>query len=161
MDTNLVSEKIKEFLAHLGIPYSDIRISELGGNTFFTVQTEASGKLIGARGETLSALNYLLKRMLEPTLPKEFHFMVDVNGYHAKHIQSLEDQARLVAERARTFRYDIELNPMTAYERMIIHSTLKAMPDIETSSVGEGPLRHIVVRYKDPTTPTTESATQA
>jgi spoIIIJ-associated protein len=88
--------------------------------------------------------------MLEKTLPRDVHFVIDVNGYHQKKIKSLEDQARLVAERARTFRYDVELPPMTAYERMIVHSTLKEMPDIQTMSHGEGPLRHIVVRFIDP-----------
>ena len=132
-------------------------MSEAAGSTIFTIRTAESGKLIGNNGETLSAVNHLVKKILEKALPRDAHFVVDVNGYQQKKIKSLEDQARLVAERARTFHYDVELPPMTAYERMIIHSTLKEMSDIQTTSFGEGALRHIVVRYVDPAAPKAET----
>lgn len=150
---DIVEPVLKTLLEKLGLSYDGIEVSESLGSTVFTIRTTESGKLIGNHGETLSALNHVIKKMLESKLGKEDRFTVDVNGYHQKQIKSLEDQARLVAERARTFRYDVELSPMSAYERMIIHSTLKEMPDIETVSHGEGPLRHIVVRYRDPTKP--------
>jgi len=156
METNAITSVIENILQKLGVPHEGITVTELGGSTFFSIKTKDSGILIGTRGETLSALSHVVKKILEKTIPHDFHYVVDVNGYHAKKIKDLEDQARLVAERARTFRYDIELDPMSSYERMIIHSTLKEMPDIQTSSVGEGPMRHIVVRYKDPNFPTEE-----
>lgn len=152
METN-IHTTLTALLEKLGLPYDTIEVGETAGSTVFTIRTPESGKLIGNHGETLSALNHLVKKMLEKELPRDTHFVIDVNGYHQKKIKSLEDQARLVAERARTFRYDVELSPMTAYERMIIHSTLKEMPDIQTVSHGEGKLRHIVVRYVDPTAP--------
>lgn len=161
METNTISETLKTLLTKLGLPFDSIETSMAAGSTVFTIHTVESGKLIGTNGETLSALNHLVKKMLEKTISRDFHFVIDVNGYHQKKIKSLEDQARLVAERARTFRYDVELSPMSAYERMIIHSTLKEMPDIQTMSHGEGALRHIVVRYVDPSAKeasTTDSA---
>lgn len=158
MDNDLVIQTIRECLTRLGVKFDDVAVSEVGGSTFFTVRTQESGVLIGAHGDALSALNHVVKKMLETKVPRDSHFVVDVNGYHARRIKSLEDQARLVAERARTFRYDVELSPMTAYERMIIHSTLKGMPDIETVSHGEGKLRHIVVRYKDPSASSTTAS---
>ena len=158
METEPVRIVIQTILAKLELPFDAIEVSEMGGSTIFTIRTVESGKLIGNHGETLSALNHIVKKVLEGKIPDDAHFVVDVNGYHQKKIKSLEDQARLVAERARTFRYDVELSPMTAYERMIIHSTLKDMSDIETVSHGEGTLRHIVVRYVDPTKKATESA---
>lgn len=156
METDDIRTTLKEVLDKLHIPCEAIDVSELGGSTFFSIQTPDSGILIGTRGETLSAFNHLVKKILEKSVPHDFHYVIDVNGYQAKKIKALEDQARLVAERARTFRYDIELDPMSSYERMIIHSTLKEMPDIETTSLGEGPLRHIVVRYKDQNSTTPE-----
>lgn len=156
MDQTLVKNTISTLLGHLGIPAEETSVSDLGGSLVFTIRTTESGKLIGTHGEALSALNHLVKKMLEGKIPEGEHFTIDVNGYHARKVKSLEDQARLVAERARTFRYDVELSPMSSYERMIIHSTLKEMPDIETVSHGEGKLRHIVVRYKDPSAPERE-----
>ncbi len=153
---DIIEPVVKTLLEKLAIAYDGIEVTESLGSTVFTIRTTESGKLIGNHGETLSALNHVVKKMLESKLGKEDHFVVDVNGYHQKQVKSLEDQARLVAERARTFRYDVELSPMSAYERMIIHSTLKEMPDIETVSHGEGKLRHIVVRYRDPSKPKTD-----
>lgn len=160
-DTEPVRTELKTLLGKLGLAYDDVEVSELAGSVVFTIKTTESGKLIGTHGEALSALNHIVKKMLEAKVPRDAHFTIDVNGYQARRIKSLEDQARLVAERARTFRYDVELSPMSSYERMIIHSTLKDMPDIETMSHGEGKLRHIVVRYRDPSAPKSESAETA
>lgn len=146
-----IEELVKKVVLLLGVPVDAVTVENLGGGVVFSIKTTESGKLIGTNGETLSALNHVVKRMIEKSLGDE-HITIDVNGYHARKVKALEDQARLVAERARTFRYDVELTPMTAYERMIIHATLKDMPDVETVSHGEGKLRHIVVRYKNPTT---------
>ncbi len=150
VDNSKIIALIEGLLKSLGVSYSSITPSEVAGSTIFSIVSTESPLLIGNHGETLQSLNHLVKLMFEDTLPKEVHFSIDVNGYQTRRIKSLEDQARLVAERARTFRYDIEMSPMSSYERMIIHSTLKAMPDIETSSQGEGTMRHIVVRYIDP-----------
>ena len=160
MDQNLIKTLLDEFLTHLGVTYEGIAVTDRGGSTLFTIKTAESGKLIGTHGETLSALNHLIKKIYEEkmraggTASVDAHFTVDINGYQAERIHTLEGEAHLLAERARTFRYDIEMSPMSSYERMIVHATLKGVPDIETTSVGEGKMRHIVVRYKDPTAPT-------
>ena len=153
MDHSLITATITELLNKLLVKFDGISLSETGGNTVFTIKTQDAHLLTGTNGETLSAINHIVKKILETKIPREAHYIIDVNGFHQRKIKSIEDQARVVAERARTFRYDIEMPPMTPYERMIIHSTLKTMPDIETVSHGEGSLRHIVVRYKDPTKP--------
>ncbi len=156
---DIVEATLKTLLGTLGLPYDSIEVTESLGSTLFTIRTSESGKLIGTNGETLTALNHIVKKMLESKISRDEHYSIDVNGYQQKRVKSLEDQARLVAGRARTFRYDVELPPMSSYERMVIHSTLKEMPDIETASSGEGTMRHIVVRYRDPSKPKEGSAT--
>lgn len=153
MDNNLIITTIRTLVTKLGLPCDDVIASVHAGSTVFTVKSTESAKLIGTHGDSLSALNHIVKKILEGKVPRDEHFSVDINGYQLKQIKLLEDQARLVAERARTFRYDVELPPMSSYERMIIHSTLKDVTDIETMSYGEGPLRHIIVRYRDPMLP--------
>jgi spoIIIJ-associated protein len=153
MDQNnreLIMKTLTECVQRLGIRVDEVTVSVVAGSTVFAVRSSDPTLLTGPNGDTLSALSHIVKKMLEQKIPHDDHYLIDVNGFHQRRIKSLEDQARLVAERARTFRYDIELSPMSSYERMIIHSTLKDMPDIETVSFGEGKLRHIVVRYKDP-----------
>jgi spoIIIJ-associated protein len=159
MDNALVITTIRTLLEKLGLPFDDVVAAPHAGSMVFTIKTSESGKLIGTNGDSLSAFNHIVKKMLEKSVSRDDHFSIDVNGYQMKRVRALEDQARVVAERARTFRYDVELPPMSSYERMIFHSTLKDIPDVESISFGEGPLRHIVVRYKDPSKPTATSPT--
>ena len=53
----------------------------------------------------------------------------------------------MMAERARSFQYDVELSPMSAYERLIVHTTLQGAPQVKTESQGEGRNRRVVIRY--------------
>jgi len=148
MEKEKIVEKIRELIGKLGVTVEDIAVSEAAGHTLFTIKTQDSGVLIGTRGETLHALNHIVKKMFEKTGDEKiFRFVVDVNGYHLKHIKMLEIQATMLAERARTFKYDIEMSPMSPYDRLIVHSTLSDAPGVSTESQGEGKLRHIIIRY--------------
>lgn len=74
-------------------------------------------------------------------------FLVDVNDYRAKQIKDLESKALMMAERARSFQYDVELSPMSSYERLIIHTTLQGAANVKTESQGEGRNRRVVIKY--------------
>jgi spoIIIJ-associated protein len=76
-------------------------------------------------------------------------FFIDVNDYQAKLEEELKNKAKVMSERARSFKIDIELEPMSSYERMIIHSCLQDIPDIKTESKGFGHDRRIVIKYVD------------
>ena len=161
-----VADIIKELVRTMGLSLDGLDVTDVAGHTLFMLRTKDSGALIGARGETLHALNHLVKRMLETKNPgseEAFRFVVDVNGYHLKHIKMLEAQANTLAERARTFKYDIEMSPMSPYDRMIVHAALQGSPNIKTESFGEGQVRHIVIKYVGegalPTQDASESAT--
>lgn len=148
MEKETIAKKIRELVGKLGVTVDNLVVSEAAGHTLFTIKTADSGVLIGTRGETLHALNHLVKKMFEGEEGEEtFRFVVDVNGYHLKHIKMLEIQATMLAERARTFKYDIEMSPMSPYDRLIVHSALSDAPHISTESQGEGKLRHIIIRY--------------
>lgn len=149
MEKDEITAAIKELIGKLGVDITDVSPSELGGHTLFTVHTKDSGVLIGTGGETLQALNHLVKKMFEGKGDEDARFVVDVNGYHAKHIQMLEHQARMLAERARMFKYDVEMSPMSAYDRLIVHASLQDLPDITTESAGEGKVRHVVIKYRE------------
>ena len=74
-------------------------------------------------------------------------FLVDVNDHRARQIRDLQTKAVMMAERARSFQYDVELTPMSAYERLIIHTTLQNAPNVKTESQGEGRNRRVVIKY--------------
>lgn len=156
MGKNKIIDILKELVSKMGLKLKDVEVSEIAGHTLFTLLSEDSGALIGAGGDTLHALNHVVKKTLEKEAKgsEPFRFVVDVNGYHLKHIKMLESQARMLAERARTFKYNIDMSPMSPYDRLIVHASLQGMPDIGTASEGEGALRHVVIKYTGAATPT-------
>ena len=99
------------------------------------VKTEDSGRLIGRQGQTLSDLQYITNRLLfqqDPGAPK---IMVDVSGYRAQAREALVKKAKEAAEKVRRWGDVVELEPLSAFDRRIIHQALKDDPNIETHSV--------------------------
>lgn len=99
------------------------------------VKTDDSGRLIGRQGQTLSDLQYITNRLLfqqDSTAPK---VMVDVGGYRAQAREALVQKAKEAAEKVRRWGEVVELEPMSAFDRRIVHHALRDDPDIETHSV--------------------------
>src|SRR6188472_2614418 len=99
------------------------------------VKTEDSGRLIGRQGQTLSDLQYITNRLLfqqDPSAPK---VMVDVAGYRSQAREALVKKAMEAAEKVRRWGDVVELEPMSAFDRRVVHQTLKDDPGIETQSV--------------------------
>ncbi len=99
------------------------------------VKTDDSGRLIGRQGQTLSDLQYITNRLLfqqDPSAPK---IMVDVSGYRAQAREALVKKAKEAAEKVRRWGDVVELEPLSAFDRRIIHQALKDDPNIETHSV--------------------------
>lgn len=127
-----------------------IESSEIDGSPVFTIKTKEAGILIGEDGKHLIALSHIVKKMAENRLKKEnqeeMPFLLDVNDYQMKRIEELRNIARLNAQRVIFFKKEIEMDPMTAYDRRIIHSVLGGFPDIKTESVGDGMERRVVIK---------------
>src|SRR6266702_4317312 len=99
------------------------------------VKTDDSGRLIGRQGQTLSDLQYITNRLLfqqDPTVPK---VMVDVSGYRAQAREALVKKAKEAAEKVRRWGDVVELEPLSAFDRRIVHNALKDDPNVETHSV--------------------------
>src|SRR6266487_2780047 len=99
------------------------------------VNTDDSGRLIGRQGQTLSDLQYITNRLLfqqDPSAPK---IMLDVSGYRAQAREALVKKAKEAAEKVRRWGDVVELEPLSAFDRRIIHQALKDDPGIETYSV--------------------------
>jgi spoIIIJ-associated protein len=149
MEHHDIKKFIEELLARMGVAFDRIDIAESGGHPVFSIATADSKVLIGHQGETLRALNLIMRRAFENTISaEELKFRIDVNGYYADRDGQLVREARLLAERARLFKYDVDMRPLNPYERMVVHEALRGFGDITTESKGEGALRHIVVCYR-------------
>lgn len=116
----------------------------------FIVKTREAGVLIGENGQHLVALNHILKKLSENEFKKNkleiMRFFLDINDYQTKKNEELKNLAKMTAQRVRYFKKEIELEPMTSYERRIIHAALTEYPDIITESKGEGLERRVVIK---------------
>ncbi len=117
----------------------------------FVIKTEEAGILIGENGQNLDALSHVIRKICHKYLNTDeendpVHFFVDVNDYLAKKIEDLKVLAKMNAQKAIYFKKDIEMEPMPANERRIIHSVLTEHPNIKTESFGTGYLRRVVIK---------------
>ncbi len=79
-------------------------------------------------------------------------FLIDVNGHHEAGLEHVRQEARTFAQRARLFKHDVEMPPLSSYERLVVHEMFADDQDIKTESAGEGKFRHIVLKYKGAST---------
>ncbi len=112
------------------------------------VEGEDLGLLIGRRGTTLSALQYLVNVMMTRKTGSRVLVTVDVEHYHRRREETLQGLAHRMAERVRSSRRPMTLEPMPANERRIIHLALSEDESVVTGSVGMGEERKIVIRPK-------------
>jgi spoIIIJ-associated protein len=128
----------------------EIKVIESGECPQFIIKTQEAGLLIGENGQHLIALNHLLKKLSENEFKKRglggIQFFLDINNYQTKKNEELKNLARMAGQRVRYFKKEIELEPMSSYERRIIHATLTEYPDITTESAGEEPNRRVIIK---------------
>ena len=102
------------------------------------------GLLIGKHGQTIDAIQYLANAMAR-TAGESHDVVVDAAGYRARRTASLQAVAQRSARRAASTGRRVDLDPMTAVERKIVHEALKDDPEVETASEGTEPNRYVVV----------------
>jgi spoIIIJ-associated protein len=108
---------------------------QIAGDLMLDIKTEEAGRLIGRQGQTLADLQYLVNRMLfqqDQNAPK---VMLDVGGYRSQAREALIKKAKDAAEKVRRWGDAVELEPLNAFDRRLVHQELKDDPDIETHSV--------------------------
>ena len=157
-----VQTTIEELLAVMGLAGALVERSEVAGQTVFSIKTPGDGRdLIGPRGDTIHAIDHIVKKIVEqrgagrslegdPSAQvgeRGPMFLIDVDEYRTRQIKDIQMKAKMMAERARSFEYDVELSPMSAYERLIVHTALQDEPNVKTESQGEGRNRRVVIKY--------------
>lgn len=104
--------------------------------------------LIGKNGQTLKALQIILKQVIYKDLNVYPYILLDVENYKEKQIERLQRLAKKIAREVRLTKAEIAMDNMNSYERRIVHNVLSKYDDISTKSEGEEPNRHIVVKLK-------------
>ena len=107
------------------------------------------GILIGRRGQTLSSLQYIVRLIVAHQEKARVPIVIDVEGYKQRRYGALQALAWRMAEQVKVRGRSFALEPMSAYERRIIHLTLADDPDVITESIGDGEARKVVIMLKE------------
>ncbi len=116
---------------------------------YLEADSDSSGLLIGRRGQTLDAIQFLLKRMLNRHLERRFKLVLDIQNYRKKQAVHINRLAQQVAEKVISIGQSVSGPPMNPHDRRLFHIALRDHPHVQTASQGEGFLRSIVVSPKD------------
>lgn len=143
-----LSEFLNVFLKQISDEELTYNIEDDKYYIYVNIEGEKTNSLIGYRGENLNALQTLLGAISNKNIEEKTRVILDISRYRAKRKKVLEELAEKVSKTVIKTRKKVTLEPMSAYERKIIHSKLQNHPQVTTESVGEEPNRKIVVLLK-------------
>jgi spoIIIJ-associated protein len=145
---DLIKETVEELLKKMGHKEAVVEIKEQENPPVLiaSIQVEDASQLIGQSGSNLNDLQRILRLLVARKEAEPPLFLVDINGYRAKREQFLKELSQEIADQVTKTKKSVMLQPMSSYERRIVHVELSGKPGIATESVGEEPERRIVIK---------------
>lgn len=147
-DISIAKERVEEFLKEWLQKVDnklEYTIKEEDYTIYIDINGNAAGTLIGYRGETLNSMQTILSTIANRGFNNKIRLILDIENYRQKREKTLEELAEKVSKTVLKTGKSITLEPMSAYERKIIHSKLQDNNKIETHSIGEGDNRRVVI----------------
>lgn len=126
----------------------NMKVVERENAVFLSMEGPDLGILIGRRGETLDALQYLVSLAANRHQEERKKIILDIEGYRKRREETLQRLATKLADKAKLRGRNVVLEPMSSQERRIIHTALQGRDDIYTFSEGEDPYRKIIISPK-------------
>lgn len=153
MNATLIQTLLGELLTRLNLPHREIAVREEGDLTRVDIVSDHPSRIIGWHGETLNAIQHLLKSMVRAAehLDRTPFIVLDTDGYRTMQEEKVRRIAEAKADFVRRTGNRIALSPMSPYFRRIVHLHVANHPDLQdltTESVGEGDYRQIVLKLK-------------
>ncbi len=140
---------LKDILFAMGFEKVDIEIKEEEKGCQLSLSGDEFGSIIGRRGETLDALQYLTGLVANRVDNSYYRVTIDVGNYREKREEALQELARRIGNQASKTGRRTSLEPMNPYERRIIHTTVQSIEGATSWSVGSEPNRHVVIGPSD------------
>jgi spoIIIJ-associated protein len=140
----LAAKVLREMLEYMGID-AEVSAFDDGERIILDAHGSESGLVIGKKGATLDALQYLVNRIVFKKPGDATSVIVDAEGYRGRREDSLTDLARRLAEKAIRSGRPVPVEPMNAHDRRIVHMALAEHPEVTTESEGEGMARRVVI----------------
>lgn len=141
-----IKQQARDLIEKLGFQCDLISHNNEEGNLVINIQVRNPSILIGQNGNNLSALEHLLRVIVARRIDQPSAFMLDINHYRFQKIESLKALAQSIARKVTNYKKPIFLQPMSAFERRIIHLELANKNGLATESRGQEPKRRIVIR---------------
>ena len=152
IDIEAIKESTNKFMTEFisSLPTKEITYSVKieNENVFINIEGQDTGYLIGFRGEVLNSLQSIISNIVNKNAKQKMKIILNISGYREKRKKELENLAEKISYTVVKTKKSITLEPMTAYERKIIHSKLQDSSKVKTYSVGEEPYRKVVVALK-------------
>lgn len=145
---NRLDKILKELFKITGDDGIEYKIEKGKNQINMTITGDKVSHLIGYKGKTIESFQSLLNAMLQRENEESAKVFVEVNDYKKRKEEKLKNLANKMANNVIKFRKPIRLEPMSAYERLIIHTELAKRDDVETESQGEEPRRRVVIKKK-------------
>ncbi|MDD2562546.1 MAG: protein jag [Eubacteriales bacterium] len=141
----IAQQFLQDVTGLMGVPVAVHVSRDEEGNVLANMAGDAQGILIGRRGETLDALQYLTSLKVNHNREEYIRVNLDSEGYRQRREDALVRLANRMANRAKRTGRRVRMEPMNPYERRILHSALQSFPGIATHSEGEDPNRRVII----------------
>lgn len=138
---------LKETTEKMGLELSFKAYAD-DNNVFIDIAGKDAGTIIGKRGQTLDAIQYLTSLAVNKKSEDYVRVVLDAENYRSKREKTLERLAHRLADKVVRTKRSVKLEPMNPYERMVIHAALVNSPKVKTRSEGEEPYRRVVIELK-------------
>lgn len=149
MNKEKISQKIDELLKKM-LLNAEVKVEVKDKTIVVEIDCQEPGLLIGFQGETMKALEHIIKIMLynSQLLDSDYRFSLDINKYQEEKTKMLEDYIKNSMDKVLRSQKPEVLRTMNSFERRLSHTTISENEQLETESIGEEPNRRIVVRIK-------------
>jgi spoIIIJ-associated protein len=144
----VLRELLEEIVDSMGLEV-DVEVEQSDGVLKGSIEGEDVGLFIGRRGQTIDAVQHLAQRIVFRGGSPDARVVIDADGYRERRAETLRTSALDAAEEALRSGEAVELDPMPASERRIVHEYLRERGDVETHSEGEEPERYLVVETSE------------
>ena len=141
---DVAEEYIKQILTKMDVNNS-LKTSEIEGGALIEIEGDGVGTVIGRRGETLDALQYLASMVCNKSDKEYYRISIDSCGYREKRKETLEELAVKIAKSVLKNGRSSALEPMNPYERRIIHFAVSTVEGVSSRSIGEEPFRKVII----------------
>lgn len=146
---NQLSEVLDNILGLLLLEGS-YEIEDSDDSFVVSIDTKDAGRLIGARGESLEGLQLIVNQVMSRKVGEQDfkRVILDVGGWRKQKEEELRVRAAELGKQVQTSGKDMELEPMSAWQRRVIHMVIQEMDNLSSESMGEGRDRHIIIKVK-------------